>query len=157
MIEEANKLLGMKDLRKVVMGKSRASQKKEDPAEAEGGNVLNCSEERANRESWKHPLDFLFSCISVSVGLGSKQWPDPILKSTGNSIYPTIFLKILLFRRLALPLSVLQERRWCLPYHLLHLDAFLRCPCFSARSFAWPISRCWRNDYYLPDLSDLER
>ena len=75
MIEEANKLLGMRDLRKVVMGKARG-QKKEDPAQAEGGgNVLNCSEERANRESWKHPLDFLFSCISVSVGLGSKQWP----------------------------------------------------------------------------------
>ena len=84
MIEEANKLLGMKDLRKVVMGKARG-QKKEDPAEAEGGNVLNCSEERANRESWKHPLDFLFSCISVSVGLGSKQWPDPFLKLTRDS------------------------------------------------------------------------
>ena len=74
MIDEANKLLGMKDLRKVVMAKARGQKREADPAEAEAGGdpVLNCSEERANRESWKHPLDFLFSCISVSVGLGSK-------------------------------------------------------------------------------------
>ena len=27
---------------------------------------------RESRGTWKHPLDFLFSCISVSVGLGSE-------------------------------------------------------------------------------------
>ena len=30
------------------------------------------NEARESRGHWKHPLDFLFSCISVSVGLGSK-------------------------------------------------------------------------------------
>ena len=29
-------------------------------------------ETREVRGTWKHALDFLFSCISVSVGLGSK-------------------------------------------------------------------------------------
>ena len=29
-------------------------------------------ETREVRGTWKHSLDFLFSCISVSVGLGSK-------------------------------------------------------------------------------------
>ena len=74
MIEEANKkLLGMSDLKKAVI---RSTKKDKKPSEEEAKDVeeakpLNCDEERANRENWKHPLDFLFSCISVSVGLGS--------------------------------------------------------------------------------------
>ena len=44
----------------------------------------NCDigETRQLRGIWKHPLDFLFSCISVMVGLGNV-WRFPF---TGNKI-----------------------------------------------------------------------
>ena len=43
---------------------------------------------REVRGTWKHSLDFLFSCISVSVGLGSKQNNVHILKKFHiNTIY----------------------------------------------------------------------
>ena len=43
------------------------------------------NEARESRGHWKHPLDFLFSCISVSVGLGSKYLFIPFK----SSIKPT--------------------------------------------------------------------
>ena len=65
-----DKLMG-KDL-KAVIGKTRKKQSTaniENPIEE-----LNLPDDaaRESRGHWKHPLDFLFSCISVSVGLGSK-------------------------------------------------------------------------------------
>ena len=65
-----DKLMG-KDL-KAVIGKTRKKQSTvniENPIEE-----MNLPGEaaRESRGHWKHPLDFLFSCISVSVGLGSK-------------------------------------------------------------------------------------
>ncbi len=47
---------------------------------------------REERGHWKHPLDFLFSCISVSVGLGSKQQQliyNKIIITFGRSDTPT--------------------------------------------------------------------
>ena len=64
-----DKLMG-KDL-KAEIGKRRKKQSIniENPIEE-----MNLPDEaaRESRGHWKHPLDFLFSCISVSVGLGSK-------------------------------------------------------------------------------------
>jgi len=45
----------------------------------EDANVVNVfdavDEEEEDRGGWGNKLDFLFSCISVSVGLGSKFFP----------------------------------------------------------------------------------
>ena len=65
-----DKLMG-KDL-KAVIGKTRKKQSTaniENPIEE-----MNLPDDaaRESRGHWKHPLDFLFSCISVAVGLGSK-------------------------------------------------------------------------------------
>ena len=49
------------------------------------------TEERGN---WSHPLDFLFSCISVSVGLGNV-WRFPFLayeNGGGAFLVPYIIL-----------------------------------------------------------------
>ena len=64
-----DKLMG-KDL-KAVIGKTR---KKPDSSTTTIENPVENVEDsaRESRGHWKHPLDFLFSCISVSVGLGSK-------------------------------------------------------------------------------------
>ena len=63
-----DKLMG-KDL-KAVIGKTRKKQS----TTMENPEEMRVEEDsaRESRGHWKHPLDFLFSCISVSVGLGSK-------------------------------------------------------------------------------------
>ena len=70
-IEDSNKMV--KDLRAVIKSK-KAKQPLSDGLggghKEEHQHVEN--EARESRGHWKHPLDFLFSCISVSVVLGSK-------------------------------------------------------------------------------------
>ena len=68
MVLEEN--LMVKDLRAVIQ--PRAKKAKEKIKKAENiENQTHRDEARESRGTWKHPLDFLFSCISVSVGLGS--------------------------------------------------------------------------------------
>lgn len=70
--------LMVKDIRAVISKKTKQKSEERDH-DQDKDNVKNKeaatnveSDERAARGHWKHPLDFLFSCISVSVGLGSK-------------------------------------------------------------------------------------
>ena len=71
----------VKDLRAVITRKDKKAKEKEDQvnkSKTTSNNTggVTCTElpsdaAREARGHWKHPLDFLFSCISVSVGLGS--------------------------------------------------------------------------------------
>ena len=95
-------------------------------------------------------------------GLEVSSGPRPIFKNqlgilSISDLSSFFFKKTLLFRRLALPLSVLQERRWCLPYHLLHLDAVLRNPSLPSRGCHWPVPRRRRNDNCRKNLSSAQR
>ena len=69
-------LIGKDSLKGIIGGKSKSRKKPADPdppgLEAAQDNATTETEARESRGHWKHPLDFLFSCISVSVGLGSK-------------------------------------------------------------------------------------
>ena len=71
-IEDSNKFM-VKDLRAVIKPKKKsaatAAPDNAPPAAAPPKHIED--EARESRGHWKHPLDFLFSCISVSVGLGS--------------------------------------------------------------------------------------
>ena len=79
MVLEEN--LMVKDLRAVITRKDKKAKEKEDQVNKSKNTSNNtggvtCTElpsdaAREARGHWKHPLDFLFSCISVSVGLGS--------------------------------------------------------------------------------------
>lgn len=64
-IEDSNKLV-VKDLKAAIKPKKDKAKKvvAAEPVVEEAA--------RESRGHWKHPLDFLFSCISVSVGLGSE-------------------------------------------------------------------------------------
>ena len=66
-IEDSNKMV--KDLRAVIKSKKAKQPLSDGGHKEEHQHVEN--EARESRGHWKHPLDFLFSCISVSVGLGS--------------------------------------------------------------------------------------
>ena len=69
-------LIGKDSLKGIISGKNKSRKKPADPdppgLEAGDNDKPNETEARESRGHWKHPLDFLFSCISVSVGLGSK-------------------------------------------------------------------------------------
>ena len=60
----------VKDLKAVIKSKKAKQALPDGGHKEEHQHVEN--EARESRGHWKHPLDFLFSCISVSVGLGSK-------------------------------------------------------------------------------------
>ena len=61
------------------------------------------------RGNWSHPLDFLFSCISVSVGLGNV-WRFPYLcyKNGGGSFLIVYFISMALC---GIPIFVLGDHR----------------------------------------------
>ena len=73
-------------------------------------------------------------------------------------LHNDIDLKILckdvfsLSRCVAIPLLMLQEWRWCLSYHLLHLHVVLWCPNLLARGGNRTIFGCRWNDYDCKDL-----
>ena len=72
-----DKLIGKESLKGIIGGKSKSRKKPADPdppglEAAQDNDKTTEMEARESRGHWKHPLDFLFSCISVSVGLGSK-------------------------------------------------------------------------------------
>ena len=74
MVLEEN--LMVKDLRAVITRKDKKAKEKEDQVKSKTASNntpsgLPSDAAREARGHWKHPLDFLFSCISVSVGLGS--------------------------------------------------------------------------------------
>ena len=63
-------------------------------------NVFDAvDEEEEDRGGWGNKLDFLFSCISVSVGLGSKsKFSDKFLDAKGDHLfkyYVTLFFTFL--------------------------------------------------------------
>jgi len=82
----------VKDIRAVISKKTKQKSEERDH-DQDKDNVKNKeaatnveSDERAARGHWKHPLDFLFSCISVSVGLGSKYYFVIELLCTSDSM-----------------------------------------------------------------------
>lgn len=66
-IEETPKMV-VKDLTSAVIQQNKPRKPGNNQTQLDAEAI----EARESRGQWGHPLDFLFSCISVSVGLGSK-------------------------------------------------------------------------------------
>ncbi len=77
-IEESNKIAVKDRIRAAITPKKKEPKttkvvEPESEGQPEDDNKdIEDPNDRSERGHWKHPLDFLFSCISVSVGLGSK-------------------------------------------------------------------------------------
>jgi len=72
------------------------------------------------RETWGSPLEFLLSCIAMSVGLGTE------ISIVIRRIFQVMTWVCNLFQRrqcLAFPLHGVQKWRWCLPHPLHHCAA----------------------------------